>query len=462
MKPQITPEKITSLDEFGNRLYIHPAEVFGFFRSRRTWVQNILIIIFLVTPWTKYNDQQTILLNVIDREFVILGSLFRAHNAPFLFFLLLGGALTLAYVTSVWGRVWCGWTCPQTVFIDGVYRRIETLIEGNYLKRRKMQTENLTGLQFFKKIIKWILFAIVSSVIAHSFLAYFVGAYRLIPILEQGPNAHPTLFILAQGFTLLFLFDFGWFREQFCTIMCPYGRIQGVLLDKNSLAVGFNSERASDCVKCNKCVSACPIGIDIRNGLQMECIACTACIDACDDIMVKVEKPKGLIKYLTLDNKPLQFFKARSIFYLLAILSCVVGLIVGLSNKQNSKAFIVRGIEQPFKIVPDNNESNLVNHFKLHLTNQTFDKIRYKIELIQDNNSTINAQLISPQLNLNNNSEIELTGKEFKELHLFFQTNLKNYIKGKKIKILVYDSEHPDHYKQPFEMEWIGPVINSN
>ncbi|MFN3698203.1 MAG: cytochrome c oxidase accessory protein CcoG [Pseudobdellovibrio sp.] len=443
-KKQISADILSSIDEHGNRLYLQPAEVKGFYRDWRTKVQVLLMFVFLATPWTTINGMQSILLDIPQREFYIFGFLFRAHNAPLIFFLLFGGAITLAFVTTVWGRVWCGWACPQTVFIDGVFRRIEYFVEGNYLNRRKMQTEPMTVSTFTKKIVKWILFTLASSLIAHSFLAYFVGAKSFIQIIEDGPSANMTVFIVAQFFTALFLFDFGWFREQFCTIMCPYGRIQGLLLDKNSLAVAYEEKREADCVKCNRCVSACPIGIDIRNGLQMECIACTACIDACDEIMEKVEKPKGLIKYKTLDDQPIKLTKPRSLLYLVAILLCIVGLSYNLINLEHSEVFLVRAKDEPFKA----SETDIINHFKIHVTNQSFAIRKYKLRT--ENHEMI--ELIKAQ------NEITLKPKEFREWHVFAKISRTEFKPQLKIKLTIFDSENEKDFSRTLEAELLGPA----
>lgn len=441
--------QITSLDENGNRLYIHPAEVQGVYRKWRTVVQTFLIIIFLVTPWTKINGLQTILLDIPNREFYFFGNLFRAHNVPLLFFLIFGGAISLAFVTSVWGRVWCGWTCPQTVFIDGVYRRIEYWIEGNYLARRKMQTDPMSLNWIFKKTLKWFSFFIVSSFIAHSILAYFVGARSFLGMIENGPSENMTIFAFAQVFTLALLFDFGWLREQFCTIVCPYGRIQGLLLDKNSLGVVYDEKRNDDCVKCNRCVSACPIGIDIRNGLQMECIQCTACIDACDEIMEKVKKPKGLVRYDTLDGKKINYFKFRSLGYLIIILICFGSLAFILTHKMHSEAFFLRAKDEPFKISHlENGNKEIINHFKLHITNQDSSEHRYQVRL----ENRDGYELIIPD------QFIDLKPKEFKEVHIFIKQNINFYKHKNKFKVFLEDSLQPEQFKKEFEMEFSGPI----
>ncbi|WP_413942993.1 cytochrome c oxidase accessory protein CcoG [Bdellovibrio sp. HCB-162] len=391
----LDPSKLTSVDEHGDRVGIIPAEVRGFFRRHRTWTQLVLLVVFLALPWTKVGGHQTILLNIPQREFALFGVLFKAHDAPLLFFIFGTLALGLAFVTSIWGRVWCGWACPQTVFIDAVFRRIEQWTEGSYIKRRALRDGPMTFEKVRKTGLKWILFVIVSSLIAHSFMAYFVGAADLIEMIQNDPSKNLTYFLLVTFFTAATLFDFGWFREQFCVIMCPYGRIQSVLLDQKSMAVVYDVQRgeprkgqappgktAGDCVSCNRCVQVCPTGIDIRNGLQMECIACTACIDACDEIMEKVKKPKGLIRYDTLDGSPISLMKPRSIIYIVAIVSLILGLGYAVATRESAHFTILRGAGLPYSYVKNSRgEEVILNQFRVHIQNQGKETARYELSL---------------------------------------------------------------------------------
>ena len=448
MKPKLSSANITSIDEYGNRIGLNPAEVSGYFRTRRTWVQNFLILFFLSLPWTSIGGYQTVLLDIPAREFYFFGLMLKAHNAPLLLFVILGAALTLAFVTSVWGRVWCGWACPQTVFIDGVFRRIETLIEGNYLARRKQAVEPMALKLFLQKTVKWILFYFASAFIAHSALAYFVGSVSFIKIIQNGPSSHFHLFILAQAFTLILLFDFGWFREQFCTIMCPYGRIQGLLLDKNSLNVVYDEKR-NDCVNCNRCVNACPIGIDIRNGLQMECIACTACIDACDEIMVKVNKPKGLIKYGNLNNTEANWKSPRSAIYLAAIGICLAGLAYGLLSFQHSEAFILRSQTAPFTLQKNNDINYVTNQFRFHVTNQSREVKKYKIEILNNPDAQITSQF----------SELSLESKASFDWHFFVTIPQNKAGLTTNLQVRIFDSLNPDLFKKEFGIQFLGPAL---
>ncbi len=389
-------ERLQSLDEEGHRADFFVAEVMGFWRRHRDWTQLVLIFVFLILPWTTINGQQTLLLHLSRREFVFFGLTFFAHDAPLVFFLLAICTIGLAFVTSVWGRVWCGWACPQTVFIDTVYRRIEKWIEGTHLQRRALASADLSLKKFRIKMTKWFLFFLVSAAISHSFLAYFVGARELFAMMGASPYEHWDYFLLVFAMTSLLLFNFGWFREQFCIIMCPYGRFQSVLLDEKSMTVFYDVKRGEprkglpvnettaqgDCVSCNRCVQVCPTRIDIRNGLQMECIACTACIDACDEIMRKIKKPEGLIRYATQDGQRALFWKPRSLIYLTLIAVFTGTLIWNVAQRSSLHVTLVRAKESPYSLTKNQmGEDVILNHFRLHLKNQNPAPVVYRLEL---------------------------------------------------------------------------------
>jgi cytochrome c oxidase accessory protein FixG len=413
-KPTDLPtDRLGSLDEFGDRLSIIPTEVRGFWHRRRNWVQFLLLWIFLALPWIKLNGMPFLLLNLPERKFIIFGLRFWADDAPILFFILAGTGLTLALVTAVWGRVWCGWACPQTVFIDQVFRRIENWIEGSALERRQRQGSVATPKSVLRKIIKWIVFAIISAIIGNNFLAYFVGTDRLIEMVTRPPSENWISFLVMGFVTLVTCFDFGWFREQFCTIMCPYGRFQSVLMDSGSLAVVYDSVRgeprrsakaaaaganAGDCVDCGRCVAVCPTAIDIRRGVQMECIACTACIDACDEIMTKVKKPKGLIRYgseTELAGQSRQPLRGRVVLYgaLLAFLS--IGFAFALSRRVPVEVLFFRNAREPFTkfVDKDSTENLLLNSFRVVVENHRFEPVTV---VIQPDQQMPGVRLVSP------------------------------------------------------------------
>lgn len=431
-----SPNSLKSLNEYGDRVEIIPLEVKGFWRRHRNWTQIVLLIIFLILPWIHINGEQSLLLDFINRKFAIFGLVLWAHDAPLIFLVLLAGTMSLAFVTSIWGRVWCGWACPQTVFIDAVYRRIETWIEGSALVRRKNSTEPISFNLALKKVIKWILFFIVSSAIAHSFASYFVGSTKLVEMMTLSPTNNWGYFVTISVMTTILLFDFGYFREQFCIVACPYGRIQSLLMDQNSLAVIYNEKRGEprrgtgagngDCVSCNRCVAVCPTACDIRKGVQLECIACTACIDACDEIMEKVKKPKGLIKYDSISGVKGSIKSIRSAIYLTIIFAAVTILFFQIVNRKDLNIAILRGKEAPYQILKnENNEQVLINHYKLHIKNQT--KNEQSLLITSDPVLINEVEIINPMANE------KLKPWEDKTIHFFVKVK-KDFMQGKSFK----------------------------
>lgn len=364
------------LDEFGGRRMPIPAEVTGRFRRWRDRVYWILLLVFLITPWTTIGGRQTLLIDVPGRRFEIFGALFLAHDTPYLFLLLGILVLTLAFVTSRWGRVWCGWACPQTVFIESIYRRIERFVEGTYLQRRQLRQQPWGIRRVLLAVLKWAAFALVSSIFAHSVAAYLVGSRQLLAMMSGPPRDNAGYFWIVTSLTLLLLFNFGWFREQFCIIMCPYGRLQGVLMDAKTKTVAYDQARGEprkgsgtegrkgDCVSCRRCVEVCPTGIDIRDGAQMDCIGCTACVDACDEIMLKLKKPTGLIGYRA--ERPGTSPRVYAYAGLIALFAAITA--VGLGRRTTFSVTVLRAADTPFTAT----EGDLIsNHFKAHVFNQS-------------------------------------------------------------------------------------------
>lgn len=399
-------DRPTTFDDKGRRIYLFPAAVKGFWRNRRTLVQAILIAIFLIGPWIKLGGHQIILLDIPRRQFAFFGLTFWAHDTPILFFILLILAVSLMLVTAIWGRIWCGWACPQTVFIDGVFRRIERLVIGSHLQQMQFAKNPMSGEKLAKLTIKWSLFILISLVISHSFLAYFVGAANLWPMITSDPRENWTSFIVMGAVTGGILFDFAWFREQFCMIMCPYGRFQSLLMDRNSLAVIYDEkrgeprgkkqiEKTGDCVDCFRCVTACPTGIDIRRGVQMECIACTACIDACNDVMSKVGRPKNLIRYESangMEGRVRRIFTARVGAYITILLLGFAGLSWAIGRREPIDATVLRGNDFPYQIVTEGAEAGrIMNHFKLHIRNHRFEDVEISYRIL-----TENVDLVAP------------------------------------------------------------------
>jgi cytochrome c oxidase accessory protein FixG len=320
----------STLKPDGRRELVVPADVSGRFTRRRYIGFALLILIYVATPWIPVGGHPAVFLDLEHRAFYLLGATFNAQDVWLAFFLLSGLGFLLIVATALWGRVWCGYACPQTVFLEGVYRRIERAIEGPRNQRLRRDQGPASASKLLRKLGKHLAFALVSVAIAHVFLSYFVSFPGLLRMVRGAPSEHPEAFAWAAVTSLLVYFNYAWFREQLCLIVCPYGRLQSVLTDADTLVIGYDVKRGEprggakqpgshgDCVDCGRCVVVCPTGIDIRNGLQLDCIGCAACVDACDDVMRRLERPEGLIRYDSqrgLDGEPRRFLRPRLALY---------------------------------------------------------------------------------------------------------------------------------------------------
>jgi cytochrome c oxidase accessory protein FixG len=413
---ELHEERLASTDETGHRVYLYPEDIKGFWRDRRHLFYWFLIFIYLVLPWINFKGRQIILLDLPAREFTFFGMTYYAHDAPLVLLLLLFFVFSMGFLTSIFGRVWCGWACPQTVFIDTIYRKIERIVEGKARQRKKLDDAPWSLEKVFKKAIKWVLFLVVTLHISHSFLGYFVGARKLFWITLSPPQEHWTLFTIMLFITTILLLDFGWFREQFCIIACPYGRIQSVMMDEHSLVVAYDEKRGEprqegrhkdgdgDCINCFHCVKACPTGIDIRRGTQLECIACTNCIDACDEIMVKTGKEPGLIRYDTeagLKGEERKVIRPRNLIYLTAIIAVVVTLGFAIRASAKLHATFLRVSDSPYKVIHSKDgEDKILNLYRVRLDyngNKEQD-IHYKFK---DNKMNELIHIASPKKEFN-------------------------------------------------------------
>lgn len=375
------------------RVWVYPQKPQGKRYDKRKIVSYFLLAIFFLTPFIRINGNPLMMFNLIERKFIIFGSIFWPQD----FIILALGFLTLVLFivlfTSAWGRVWCGWFCPQTIFMEMVFRRIEYWIEGNANKQRLLNRMPWNKEKILKKGGKLVIFYALSFLIGNLFLSYIIGTDKLFEIITDPVGEHAGGLIAMLIFSGVFFAVFAWFREQACTFVCPYGRLQTVLLDKESIVVAYDyvrgeprekftkkrNEEAGDCIDCKKCVFVCPTGIDIRNGTQMECVNCTACMDACDAVMEQVNKPKGLIRYASENNikEGKKFrFTGRMKFYTV-ILSILVGVIVFLlSNRSNVDTRILRAKGQTYTVTSDGHVSNL---FTMKSINKTYEPIKFTI-----------------------------------------------------------------------------------
>lgn len=386
-------DHIGTIDEDGDRKWIYPKKPKGPYYNKRNVVAWILLTLLFVIPFIKIDGEPFLLFNIIERKFVIFGSIFWPQDF-FLFVLaMLTSIVFIILFTVAFGRIFCGWICPQTIFMEMVFRKIEYFIEGDFRKQKKLDKMPWNAEKIQKKVLKHAIFILISVLISHTFLAYIIGIDEVLPLLTHSPMANIKGFSAMVVFTGLFYGVFARFREQACIIACPYGRLQGALLDNKSIVVAYDFVRGEstagrakfrkgedrqevgkgDCIDCNACVDVCPTGIDIRNGTQLECVNCTACMDACDEIMLTIDKPKGLIRYASIENiekkEPFKF-TPRLIAY-----SAVLGLILSvfvmlLSLRAPVEATVLRSQGSTFQKLDDGKLRNLYTYKVINKTNQ--------------------------------------------------------------------------------------------
>jgi cytochrome c oxidase accessory protein FixG len=396
------PDRLTTVDAQGNRLWVYPAAIQGVFMRWRRWLGYFVIAVYFVMPWIQIGGMQSILIEIPERRFLLFGHVFWPQDVFYLVFLLLGMAGALFFFTAVAGRVWCGWLCPQTVFMEEIFRKLEEWIEGDHHERRRLDAAPWSVRKARLRLTKHALFLLFSALVSNTFIAYFVGTERLLSWMTRPPLEHWTAFLFMAAILAVFYLDFAWFREQFCIVLCPYARFQSVLTDAHTIQVGYDTVRGEprgrlgttkgDCIDCHKCVVVCPTGIDIRDGYQLECIGCARCIDACDSIMERIGKPHGLVRLdslARLSGERTQILRPRVIVYSLLLVGLIAALFVGLGTRPHLDFTVVRPPGEPFTVLPGEVVSN---HFTLRLHNRWTVEKHYRIEV----SSPPGAQLIVP------------------------------------------------------------------
>ncbi|MEM8757673.1 MAG: cytochrome c oxidase accessory protein CcoG, partial [Planctomycetota bacterium] len=347
--PSGQPQVLSTLNADGSRRWLRPKPAAGRFHTRRKVVGYGLIALFVTLPHLRIAGKPPLLFDIAAREFTFFGTTLYPTDTLLFALLMLSVFLSIFFLTALFGRVWCGWACPQTVYLELVFRPIERLLEGTPGRKAKVGA--------WRKPVRFLIYLVLSFALANTFLAYFVGTDNLRQWVLGSPLDHVGPVMLVMAVTGLMLFDFGFFREQLCIVACPYGRFQSVMLDRNSLIISYDEHRGEprgkkkrapkggvglkvvsdeprgDCIDCKQCVTCCPTGIDIRDGLQLECVNCAQCIDACDSVMDKIGRPRGLIRYgsqaSVLDKKPTRFLRVRTFVYP-ALVSVLLGAFVVL------------------------------------------------------------------------------------------------------------------------------------
>lgn len=395
MRNESFRDSVATIDKKGKRIWMFPHQPFGRLYNLRTLFSLFYLVLFFALPFINVNGHPLFQFNVIDRKFIFFGVVFWPQD----FFIFVVGMLTfivfIIVFTVAFGRVFCGWACPQTVFMEMVFRRIEYWIDGDASKQKALRKMPWNKEKITKRILKHSLFFILAFIIANTFLAYIIGVDALTKIIADPIKNHLSGFLSLLAFTGIFYGVYAWFREQVCLIVCPYGRMQGVLLDKHSVVVAYDYVRGEprskfiknntaphgDCVDCYHCVHVCPTGIDIRNGTQLECVNCTACIDACDHVMEKINKPKGLIRFASesdiKEGKRTRITSRKIAYSALLTILCGV-LITLLITRSDLEATVLRAQGLIFQRQPDQRISNL---YTIKLVNKTNNDMPVKLKL---------------------------------------------------------------------------------
>ena len=395
-------DSIGTIKKDGKRQWVFPKKPSGFFYKYRTYVSWFLLLSLVAAPFIKINGNQFLLFNIIDRKFNIFSVPFWPQDFYLIVLSMIIGVVFITLFTVIYGRIFCGWICPQTIFLEMVFRKLEYWSEGDRSAQMKLAKQEWNGNKIKKRLFKWFLFFVVSFIIANVFLAYFISSDELLKIITDNPKDHVSTLISLLVFTGVFYFIFAWFREQVCIIACPYGRLQGVLLDNKSINVAYDYKRGEgetgrgklkksedraatgkgDCIDCNQCVVVCPTGIDIRNGTQLECVNCTACIDECDHIMEKVNLPKGLIRYASEDNiaKGTKFkLNARVKGYSVVLIILFIALTTLLFMRTDVEAVVLRLPGQLYETKENNVISNVYTYKLINKTSKDIEDITFEL-----------------------------------------------------------------------------------
>ncbi|MFC2170353.1 cytochrome c oxidase accessory protein CcoG [Calditrichota bacterium] len=413
-------DRISTVDESGKRKWIYPRKPKGRFHRARLIVSWFLLAIFFAGPFITWNDRPFFLFNVLGRRFVIFGVAFWPQDFHLFVLATLAAIIFILLFTVIYGRLFCGWICPQSVFMELVFRKIEYLIEGDAGKQRTLKKKPWNAEKIYKKTLKQAIFFTISFLVANTFMAYLIGAEQFYHHVTGSPTQASGAFIAIVLFSGFFYFIFAWFREQACTLVCPYGRLQGVLLDRDSIMVSYDFNRGEprtkvsaikegaaygDCIACNLCVQVCPTGIDIRNGQQLECINCTACMDACDSVMQKIKRLMGLIRYasFTTISEGIKLKPTIRMAGYSAVLILMIGLIGFLFfGRSDIETTVLR---TPGVMYQKTDDGRIRNLYSIKVINKTYENLPLRFEVLDPEGGEI--KLVGGELELEQNDVLE-------------------------------------------------------
>jgi len=399
-------DRVATIAEDGSRVWVYPKKPKGRLYNYRQVVALILLAIFFILPFIKMNGEPLLLFNILERKFIIFGVMFYPQDFHLFVLSMIAFIVFIVLFTVIFGRIFCGWICPQTIFMEFVYRQIEYWIEGNYSQQRRLDEAKMSFNKFWRKALKHYLFYMISFISAHFFLAYIRGIEYVEQIIYDGPSKHLAGFSAMLIFSAVHYFVFAKLREQVCIIICPYGRLQGVLLDRNSIVISYDYKRGEprgkynplenressgkgDCIECGSCEAVCPTGIDIRNGTQLECINCTACIDACNSVMRRIKKPEGLIRYAserTIADKTKLKFNIRILFYSVVLTGLLVLIAFLFSIRTDIESTILR---QKGTMYQEYDSLHYSNIYMIQVINKTRKPLPVELKLEEPGNGEI-------------------------------------------------------------------------
>jgi cytochrome c oxidase accessory protein FixG len=446
----------TTIREDGSRRFIHPADVKGIFTRLRVWSAWLLMAVYLALPWIPIGGHPAVFLDIAGRRFHLFGYTLAFQDVWLLFFGITGLGFTLFFLTALLGRVWCGWACPQTVFLEHLYRRAERWIEGDAHARRLLDAAPMGPAKLGKRVLKHTLFVLFSLGIAHLFLAYYVSIPELWHMMHTDPGEHWSAFLFVFVFSGILYFNFAWFREQLCLIICPYGRLQSALIDDHSLVIGYDQTRGEprgkvgtegvgDCIDCNRCVQVCPTGIDIRQGLQIECIGCAACIDACDEVMARLKRPQGLVRYdslVGLAGGKTRWARPRTLMYLILLAVGAAVATFAFSTVRPANLGVTRVTGAPYVV----DEAHVRNQFLVRIVNKKDTSERFVVRLAGAPEGVLQTGFEKPV-------EIGPLGEEVRPLIL--RVPRADYTGGFHLRVLLQDESGT--YTIERKADFVGP-----